>query len=90
MASQIKSVAIMKVYMPSHIYEIEYIDFLNGNALYYPQFSKEAYVNESKEFIFPNSAFTIEFPNTFNAKNVVVCFNTQTGGRVNEIKVLGK
>ena len=76
-------------YYDEAVYEIEYIDFMNGNALYYPEFCKEAYVNDEKNFIFPVSAFTMEFPETFKSSKVVICFNTENGGRINEIKVLG-
>ena len=70
--------------------EIVYIDFGNGNAVQYPQFAYEQYVNEEKEFIFPNSAFTIEFLNTFEADHVVICVNSAAAVALNEIIVLGK
>ena len=71
------------------INEIKYIDFGNGNAVYYPQFCSDMYVNEEKQFVFPTSAITIEFPNTFTANKVTICFNAPEGAQVNEIKVLG-
>ena len=77
-------------YYDKYVSEIEYIDFGNNNALFYPQFAKEAYVNDETSFVDPNSAFTIEFPKTFKASRVVLCFNMPNGGRINEIKVLGK
>ena len=77
-------------YFDKYITEIEYINFMNDNALFYPQFSTDAYVNEEKSFVYPNSAFTIEFQKTFKADRVVLCFNLPEGGRINEIKVLGK
>jgi GH43 family beta-xylosidase len=70
--------------------EIVYIDFGNGNVVQYPQFAYEQYVNEEKEFIFPNSAFTIEFLNTFEADHVVICVNSAAAVALNEIIVLGK
>ena len=70
--------------------EIVYIDFGNGNVVQYPQFAYEKYVNEEKQFIFPNSAFTIEFLNTFDADHVVICVNSAAAAALNEIIVLGK
>ena len=70
--------------------EIVYIDFGNGNAVLYPQFSYDTYVNDAKEFIFPNSAFTIEFLNTFEADHVVICVKSNVAVALNEIAVLGK
>jgi GH43 family beta-xylosidase len=70
--------------------EIVYIDFGNGNAVQYPQFSHDQYVNDAKEFIFPNSAFTIEFLNTFEADHVVICVKSDKPVSLNEIVVLGK
>ena len=70
--------------------EIVYIDFGNGNAVHYPQFSYDQYVNDAKEFIFPSSAFTIEFLNTFEADHVVVCVKSDISVALNEIVVLGK
>ena len=72
------------------VYEIEYIDFMDGNALFYPTFCNEAYVNDETKFIFPCSAFTIEFSNTFKASKVVIAFKLPNGGQINEIIVLGK
>ena len=70
--------------------EIVYIDFGNGNAVHYPQFSLDQYVNDAKEFIFPSSAFTIEFLNTFEADHVVICVKSDIAVALNEIVVLGK
>lgn len=71
--------------------EIVYIDFGNGNAVQYPQFAYEQYVNDNKEFIYPTSAFTIEFLNTFEADHVVICVKTESAvAALNEIVVLGK
>ena len=76
-------------YFDKYIPEIEYIDFGNGNAVYYSQYCIEKFVNEDTSFVFPNSAITVEFPNTFKSKKVIVCFNLPNGGQINEIKVLG-
>ena len=70
--------------------EIEYIDFGGGNAVQYPQFCFDQYVNADTEFVFPNSAFTIEFLNTFKADHVIICVKTEAAAALNEIVVLGK
>ena len=70
--------------------EIVYIDFGNGNVIKYPQFPHEQYVNDGKEFIFPNSAFTIEMLNKFKADHVVICVNASAVLALNEIVVLGR
>ena len=70
--------------------EIVYIDFGNGNVVQYPQFAYEKYVNDEKQFVFPNSAFTIEFLNIFEADHVVICVKTSEAASLNEIVVLGK
>ena len=70
--------------------EIEYIDFGNGNAVKYPQFCSDIYVNGDTKFVFPNSAFTVEFINTFKADHVIICVKTESVGALNEIVVLGR
>ena len=70
--------------------EIEYIDFGNGNAIQYPQFCADQYINEDQQFIFPSSAFTIEFLNTIKADHVVICVKTEAAVALNEIVVLGR
>ena len=70
--------------------EIEYIDFGNGNVVNYAQFAYDQYVDENKEFVFPNSAFTVEFLNTFEADHVVICVKSDGAAALNEIVVLGK
>ena len=72
------------------ISEIEYIDFGNGNAILYPQFCHDRYVNDDTQFIFPNSAFTIEINNTFKADHVVICVKTEHAAAINEIVILGR
>ena len=44
------------------VYEIEYINFFNDNVVFKSIFPKCFFRNE-KEFIYPNSAFTIEVNN---------------------------
>lgn len=68
--------------------EIEYIDFGNGNVIQYAQFCSDRYLNEDREFVFPGSAFTIEFLNTFRADHVVICVKTENAASINEIVVL--
>lgn len=77
-------------YYDSYIVEIEYIDFGNGNILYYPQFCEDFYVNHDKEFIYPCSCFNVEFLKTFKANRVRIGFNLPEGGSINEIVILGK
>lgn len=77
-------------YYDSYVPEIEYIDFGNGNIVYYPQFCSDFYVNDETEFIYPLSCFNIEFLNTFEADSVKIVFNLSDGGSINEIVILGK
>lgn len=77
-------------YFDSYILEIEYIDFGNGNIIYYPQFCEDFYVNAETEFIRPCSAFNLEILKTFKAENVKIGFNLPNGGAINEIVILGK
>jgi hypothetical protein len=77
-------------YYEKFLSEIVYIDFGNGNAIEYPHFANELYVNDSKNFIFPGSAFTIEFLNTFTSDHVIICVNSDVPVALNEIVVLGR
>ena len=70
--------------------EIKYIDFGDGNIVYYPQFCADFYVNDETEFINPLSTINIEFLKTFNSSSVKICFDLPDGGSINEIVVLGK
>ena len=70
--------------------EIQYIDFGNGNAIQYAQFCIDQYVNDNTEFVFPNSAFTVEINNTFRADHVVICVNSEVAASLNEIVILGR
>ncbi len=72
------------------VMEIEYIDFGDGNVVNYPQFCADQYIKDEKSFVFPGSAFTIEFLNTFKADHVVICVKTETAVSLNEVVVLGK
>ncbi len=77
-------------YYDSYVPEIEYIDFGDGNIIYYPQFCADFYVNEEGEFIYPCSCFNIEILKEFEADSVRIGFNLPNGGSINEIVVLGK
>ena len=77
-------------YYENYIVEIEYIDFGNGNIIYYPQFCEDFYVDDTKEFIYPASTFALEILNSFQAQKVTVKFNLPNGGSINEIVILGK
>ena len=57
--------------------EINYIDFGDGNAVLYPSFATERYTNESESFIYPGSAFTIEFYKVIKSNKVTICFIPQ-------------
>ena len=72
------------------VLEIEYIDFGNGNVVKYPQFCVDQYVNDDTGFVFPTSAFTIEFLNKFNSDHVVICVRTDSVASLNEVVVLGR
>lgn len=69
--------------------EIEYIDFGNGNIIYYPQFCADAYVSYDKKFVRPNSAFTIDIINPIYASSVTIKFNLESSANINEIVILG-
>lgn len=73
-----------------YILEIEYIDFGNGNILYYPQFCEDFYVNAEKEFIYPNSCFNIELLKPVEAQSIRIGFHLPEGGSINEVVILGK
>ena len=70
------------------VYEIEYINFFNGNAVFNSIFP-QCYYSDSKEFIFPNSAFDIEVNNVKTDK-IIICFNLLEASQINEIRVYGK
>lgn len=88
---EIKGILIYNsAYYDSYIVEIEYIDFGNGNIVYYPQFCEDFYVNDDAEFIYPGSCFNLEFLRTFEADSVKIGFNLPDGGSINEIVIIGK
>ena len=77
-------------YYDNYVLEIEYIDFGNGNIVYYPQFCEDLYVDHDKEFIRPGSSFILEFISSFEADSVKIGFNLPEGGSINEIVILAK
>ena len=77
-------------YYDSYILEIEYIDFGNGNIIYYPQFCEDFYVNNETEFVRPLSSINLEILKTFKAEKVKIGFNLPNGGSINEIVILGQ
>ena len=77
-------------YFEHYIIEIEYIDFGNGNIIYYPQFCEDFYVDYEQGFIRPLSTFNIEILEVFEASSVKIGFDLPEGGNINEIIVLGK
>ena len=88
---EIKAILIYNsAYYDSYIAEIEYIDFGDGNIVYYPQFCEDFYVDDETEFIYPASCFNIEFLKSFKADSVKIGFNLPNGGSINEIVILGK
>ena len=88
---EIKGVVVYNsAYYDSYIVEIEYIDFGNGNIIYYPQFCEDFYFNDETEFVRPLSCFNLEILKTFKAEKVKIGFNLPNGGAINEIVILGK
>ena len=88
---EIKAILIYNsAYYDSYIAEIDYIDFGDGNIVYYPQFCEDFYVNDETEFIYPGSCFNIEFLKSFKADSVKIGFNLPNGGSINEIVILGR
>jgi len=90
-AYDIKGIAVFNsAYYDSYVVEIEYIDFGNGNVIYYPQFCEDFYVCEETEFIYPGSCFNLEILNSFQAESVKIGFHLPEGGSINEIVILGE
>lgn len=75
-------------YYDKMLTEIEYIDFGNGNVVQYSQYCVDEYTKDDPEFVYPGSAFTIEFPNTISADHVVICVKTEQAAALNEIVIL--
>lgn len=69
---------------------VDFIDFGNEYVIYSPQFCSSKYVDDDKKFIFPCSALTVEFTEEIESNYVLICFNTEFGAQINEIKVYGR
>lgn len=88
---EIKGILVYNsAYYDEYVVEIKYIDFGDGNIIYYPQFCEDMYVDFDNEFIRPLSGFNIEILNTFKADSVKIVFDLPEGGNINEIVILGK
>lgn len=70
------------------VYEIKFINFFNDNVVFNSIFP-ECYYSKEKQFVFPNSAFTIEFDDIVTNK-VLICFKLEDEAQINEIEVYGK
>ena len=70
-------------------YDINYVQFSNGEAFKYSQFSN-ACINHDAEFVFPCSAFTYQFNNEISAKSIIISFNSSEPLAINEIQVLAR
>jgi GH43 family beta-xylosidase len=77
-------------YFDNAICDVKYANFGNGNAVKDMTFLENKFMSYGKEFIFPNSAFTVEFNKTFTSNKLTICFDLSYGGQINEIVVLGK
>ena len=88
---EIKGILVYNsAYYDNYITEIEYIDFGDGNIIYYPQFCEDFYVDSETEFIYPAAAFNLELIKSFKADSVKIGFNLPEGGSINEIVILGR
>lgn len=77
------------VFYSKAVFDIKYVDFGNKNACKDLSFLEQAFTFENKQFIFPNSAFTVEFIEGVKSNKVTLCFDLENGGAINEIVVLG-
>ena len=71
------------------VYDINYIQFSNGDALKYTQFPNGC-INYDYDFVFPCGAFTYQFNKEIKAKSVIISFNTREPLAINEVQVLAK
>lgn len=71
------------------VYDINYVQFSNGDAFKYSQFSN-ACVNYDTEFVFPCSGFTYQFNEEIEASSVIISFNSSEPLAINEIQVLAR
>lgn len=70
-------------------YDINYVQFSNGDAFKYSQLSNGCF-NFDNEFVFPCSAFTYQFNNEIRASSIIISFNSSEPLAINEIQVLAK
>ena len=77
-------------YFDEYIVEIEYLDFGNGNIIYYPQFCEDFYVNADEDFVRPCSTIVLEILKSFEADHVKIGFDLPEGGSINEVVILGQ
>ena len=70
------------------LYEIDFINFFNGNVITDLQYSLLNY-DDNKEFAYPGGAFVIDFKE-FKASKVIICFNLAEEAQINEIRVFGR
>jgi hypothetical protein len=71
------------------VYDINYVQFSNGDAFKDSQFPI-ACVDYESEFVFPCGAFTFEFNEEIKASGVIISFNCYEPLSINEIQVLAR
>lgn len=71
------------------VYDINYVQFSNGDAFKDSQFPI-ACVDYESEFAFPCGAFTFEFNKEIKASSVIISFNCYEPLSINEIQVLAR
>ena len=57
------------------------------NLILNSKFNSELYVNKEKEFVFPNSAFTIELLKEIITDKITITFNLEEVKNINGIKI---
>ena len=88
---EINALAIYNsAYYEKYIDIISSIDFGNGHVLSNVAFDKASYVNDTKKFIFPNSAFTVDINGNIRTNKITITFNLPNGGQINDIAIMGK
>jgi len=76
-------------YYEKALYNIDYIDFGNGNVIRNVEFPFN-YINYRKKFIYPVRAFTYELVKEIKTNKVTLAFTITDSANINEIVVLGK
>lgn len=72
------------------IKEVALIEFDSGITIRNPQLNYGKYVNEKLQFVYPNSALTIDFNEDIISTKVIIVFKSELGGNINDIKIFGK